>query len=1048
MKHQILFSLCSLFLAGTSGYAQQSADRIDGSSSLRVGSEQTYAVTPRTDVVAYQWIPPRGCRLVAGQGTEQVRLNATFLAQSGPLRLVRTLTDERRDTLSLSIEMDRYITQVIDHTINPGDSVLIAGQWRKHEDIYYEPLDAEGLHVAAHRLTVKDNRYVAMTEPYLQTASDTGIWVTWKTDFDNSPEVLVGTDSTRLARTVTGTTEALSDTYYWNSVQITGLQPSTTYYYRTRSGSQMSRIYRFHTLPKPGSRHPLRILLMGDHQINNRSGYQWLMQAAQRKIRQKYGEPEDNIDLIMNVGDQVDNGTLEQYEWVHLFKSRLLSPRLPIMTAVGNHETYSDPGMAHYAAHYHYEDLSYRGIKSGTENYYAYQAGRLLFIVLSTEHTGAEQKAWVRRVVDAAKTDDSVDFIISVNHRPIQAEQYIGDISSWVRNEIIPILSETPKHVFNYGGHHHLYHRGQLTDYPVYHIINGAASWDQLWGMSSEQDMDDVQKTIDYWGYQILSFDFDKRQMQAECYAIGNRDLVVDNILIDSFSRTLGQTAPQAPALDAVADTVSLPMELSGSAYATTTEHPLNTTQFQVSTEESFNTLALNSVRDVEDFYGSTHKPLHIPIDLNEGVDITKFTIEANRLKNGRYYARVRYRDDNLEWSAWSDVRSFVVTGSMNGDPALVLTDSVVAPGQTVSISYQFAPVGNNAWIGIYRHGEKPGTGQGTKPSVKWGYTQGAAGTMNFNLNETGEYFATLFKDGGYTECAPRKVFYVGPVPQLSTNRTIYAVGDTVRVAYSQAPGLKNDWIGIYRMGKVPANIDLSDSWQYTPAGSTEGEMLLSCSGALGQAATRLPKGYYFAAYFTCGEYFEPGERVYFSVGDSISRVAIDTTRFAVGQDVNVHYAAGPGTPKDWVGLFAEGKDPNRDMLDGFYYTYGATDGTVTIPHADLKPGRYFAALFINDSYTEVSNRVHFIVDEAEEPVSINAARNERPVVALRDGELTVQAATDTHLALYSSAGLCLRRLHAKSGNLSLSLAGMPRGIYVVRLSSAAGVTTRKIVIP
>ncbi len=108
--------------------------------------------------------------------------------------------------------------------------------------------------------------------------------------------------------------------------------------------------------------------------------------------------------------------------------------------------------------------------------------------------------------------DDSVDFIISVNHRPIQAEQYIGDISTWVRNEIIPILSETPKHVLNYGGHHHLYHRGQLTDYPLYHIINGAASWDQMWGMSSEQDYDDVQKTIDYWGYQILEFDFDKKK--------------------------------------------------------------------------------------------------------------------------------------------------------------------------------------------------------------------------------------------------------------------------------------------------------------------------------------------------------------------------------------------------------------------------------------------------------------------------------------------------------------------------------------------------------
>lgn len=60
------------------------------------------------------------------------------------------------------------------------------------------------------------------------------------------------------------------------------------------------------------------------------------------------------------------------------------------------------------------------------------------------------------------------------------------------------------------------------------------------------------------------------------------------------------------------------------------------------------------------------------------------------------------------------------------------------------------------------------------------------------------------------------------------------------------------------------------------------------------------------------------------------------------------------------MGVFAEGKDPNTDMLDGFYYTYGATDGFVTIPAADLTPGDYFCALYINDSYTEVSGAYTF----------------------------------------------------------------------------------------
>ena len=47
----------------------------------------------------------------------------------------------------------------------------------------------------------------------------------------------------------------------------------------------------------------------------------------------------------MNVGDQVDVGTLDHYEHIHLFKSELMSPYLPIMTTIGNHETYQDPDM-------------------------------------------------------------------------------------------------------------------------------------------------------------------------------------------------------------------------------------------------------------------------------------------------------------------------------------------------------------------------------------------------------------------------------------------------------------------------------------------------------------------------------------------------------------------------------------------------------------------------------------------------------------------------------------------------------------------------------
>lgn len=940
----------------------QQKEQITGNQWIGISDTLEYSVKQDASVQQYQWIVPVGCKILSGQGETSLRIRTTFLAQNGDLRVIRKFGEEHSDTLSLALQVHRSVNEVKDHTINPGQSVWIGGKEESTADIYYEPNGEEGGKTLyrAHRLTVVPTDFMEMTKPYLQTVSDSSIWITWKTSTPSSSQVRYGTNSTHLTELATGEEVELSGTYYWHSVQLKGLEANTLYSYQVVSGDKESEVYRFRTAPRQGGTTPMRILLMGDHQIKTRSGYEWLMQAAKRKVEEKYGNVEENINMIMNIGDQVDVGTLEQYEMIHLNKSSLLSPYLPIMTAVGNHETYSDPGMATYAAHYHYEDLEYKGVKSGTENYYAYQIGRILFVVLSTEHTGSEQKAWVRKVVDAVKADDSVDFMISVNHRPIQAEQYIGDISAWVRNEIVPILSETSKHVLNYGGHHHLYHRGQLTDYPLYHIINGAASWDQLWGMSSEQDYSDVQKTIDYWGYQILEFDFDKREMKADCYAIGNRDIVTDNILIDSFHRRLGQDVPEAPVLASVNDTIALPYTFEGSEYRTKSGEVLNTVQYQIATVKDFSSLALNEVCDVEDFYGSTGKPLHIPVDKNENLDITKLTVGERKLKNGSYYVRMRYRDENMEWSGWSDTLSFVIKGSIDGDPGISMNIKQTLPGKEFTVEYQYAPEGQNAWVGIYRKFDKPGS---STLSTKWAYTQGSSGKLTFTLTDSDEYYAVLFEDGGYKEITPRIPFFVGSEVKFSTDKTVYEVGEPIKITYSNAPALESDWFGVYRMGKSPGDSGVySDSWLYVPVGVADGEMTLATGVG---TAYSLPKGYYYLNYLTRGYYFEPFDRHYFSVGSEISSVWADTLQFAPGEDIQIHYSDGPGTPKDWLGFFEEGKVVGTDELDGFYYTYGATDGTIVVPAGTLKPADYFVSLYINDSYDEVSGRIHVSVGKA-----------------------------------------------------------------------------------
>jgi len=369
--------------------------------------------------------------------------------------------------------------------------------------------------------------------PYLQNPAHNSMIVNWKTSSDNETTVLYGNSPTNLNVTVTGTTNIFSDTgynnnYYYHTAKITNLQPNTKYYYKIKTGANESAVYNFRTLPLPGQPVTLdgkiRFLIMGDNQIKAEPRYDSLNYKAYKKIKEKFGltsDPSDNIALTFMVGDQVDVGTLDHYENVHFKKNRKLSPYLPILTTVGNHETYGTLGMNSYYAHFNIDEIKYKNITSGNENYYAQQAGNVLFVSLSSEHTGSAQQTWLQQILTEANNDPTVDWIISLSHRPYQAEQYVGDISTWVRNNAVPLLAGSDKYLMHVGAHHHLYHRGQLKNTPNYQIISGGTAWDQYWGMSTEQDFDDVQKTLTDWTYQIIEVDVANGKVDIESYSIG-----------------------------------------------------------------------------------------------------------------------------------------------------------------------------------------------------------------------------------------------------------------------------------------------------------------------------------------------------------------------------------------------------------------------------------------------------------------------------------------------------------------------------------------------
>ncbi len=887
--------------------------------------------------------------------------------------------------------------------------------------------------------------------PYLQTPTPNSIWVNWRTTISLESKVLYGESASSLDEIATGDTQTLTDpgdnytkNYYYHGVQLTNLKPGTRYFYKVVSESETSDVYSFKTSPADGSTSIYRFIILGDHQLYD-DRYERLMKAAKAKAEEKYGTPiEDHINLITNVGDQVDKGTLKQYEEVHFKRSESLSPNLPILTIVGNHETYGTLGLNAYAAHYFYDNIEYKGIKSGSEFYYATQQGRALFLMLSSEgiHTNNTQLSWAKQVIETAKNDPNIDWIFSYNHRPLQAEQYIGDISTWVVNQIMPLLNTTEKSVMNVSGHHHLYHRGQLRDYPTYHIITGGAAWDQRWGQSTEKDFDDVQKTIDYWPFQIVELNPAEKSMYVETYVIGNQvETFSQAILVDSFSRKFGQKRPNKPSvLPLTNETIELPYTFQSSPYSTESGYEYNSVQFQVSSSSDFQKLEFDLIRDYENIYGA-HPSGCVLTDINKGVDIFKQEIAKNKLYNGNHYIRVRHRDKNAEWSEWSDPVSFTTINGLSGECSLISAKRIYASGENLNFSFSNARNESNQWVGIYKETQTPGS---SSPSIIWKYMGGESGTVIFDKSTSkfdqvtsGVYYAALFKDGGYEVIAKSGLFYVGIVPYLESDKLKYNVGEAITVGIHNAPKLTNDWIGIYKMGQTPGPSP-------QPAASAWGYVKNATDNALKIQSASLSKGYYFITYMMQDKYFEPGDRIFIQVGEEISTLSLDKTTYYKDEPIVFHYADGPGTPKDYIGIYKEGDVYGVDELTTYLYVYGEVTGDLSwdkkISGELLPEGNYYAYFFTNDSYDAVSNKVTFTVSHnvnsglkqfsSGEGVKIfpNPAKSQISV------ELENKLQADITAFLYDISGNLIKSyLFDKQSNV-INVSGFPSGIYSLKI--------------
>lgn len=864
--------------------------------------------------------------------------------------------------------------------------------------------------------------------------------VNWISDVNATPIISYGTAATNLATTVNGSVNQFIDggnSYYYSSVELINLQPNTKYYYTASYGTETSDTLSFKTNPLPGQPASadghLRFLIMGDNQIQTTGRYDTLVAQAKRKVIEKWGgDPSDHIELTFMVGDQVDLGNLSQYRNIHFEYNKALSGYVPIQTTVGNHETYGSMGMNAYYAHFYLDQMTYQGINSGTENYYAMQVGNVLFISFSSEHTGTTQYNWLQQVLNAADNDNTVDWILTLSHRPYEAEQYVGDISSWVKNTAVPLCMQHDKYLMHIGAHHHIYSRGQFKDAPVYNIISGGTAWDQYWGQSTEQDFEYIQKTISNWCYQILDFDVVNQKVDVETYSIGSPIMFSNgqwkqNELVDKFHRYRNQPVPNTPSITTVfPDSLQLPYTISSSPYSSTTSELLNSTEFQISSTNDFSILEVDKLRDFENLFGQAPGQLADSTqDLNAGVNIEEYTLPIGSLPNGWHYLRVRHRDRNLEWSDWSATDSFKVYNSFSSGPYLVMDSNEYHMGSLMEATYMNGPGNPTDWVGLYHLDDTPGI----IASEAWQYCNGTNGTINFGgtaLDSSDFYFAGFFELDGYAEIAPRDTFYYGSIPVISSDTTAYPVGQNINIYIDNAP-------------------IVADSLEILKVGFTHGVQPSAFWNDVNQSAdtliiSGLPKGYYTAKYYFKGEYVI-GNTFYFSVGDTITNLWIDQPIYDLGEDIIATWTDAPGIVKDWLGIYNDGDDPNIDPLLIYTYFDGQAFGSKTLSDTLLPqlPGDYFIVMFTDDSYTEVSNREYFSVidptaeiNELDNGISIypNPLTNQNVTVFSSDYPIE-------WLQLLDQQGKVVYRTeNVNDQKYSLLTEQLPKGTYVVEIQT------------
>jgi hypothetical protein len=519
--------------------------------------------------------------------------------------------------------------------------------------------------------------------PILQTATPTSIWIVWESLSGEESRVDYGPTDT-LGSTAFGDAIQSNGASRIHRTQLVGLTPDTPYYYNCTTGSRTSETYRFRTPPLPDAEQPFRFAAMSDTQADGGNPdklAEVTVDGVIAFVRSTFGPIlEDELAFMMNAGDLVSSG--DSYDqWKHDFfdESEPLYHHIPLYPVFGNHE-----GDTHWFLDYFH--LPENGSAGYQDHWYYSDYGNVRIIGLDSNsgYTNQTQLTWLASVLADTATSDDIDFVFAQLHHPHKSELWTPGETTF-SGDVVGLLErfteDSGKPSVHFFGHTHGYSRGQSRDHQHLwvNIASGEGNPD-YWGEYPQADYDEFQYSTPDWGFVLVEVEAGAApRFTLSRISRGNEFISRENEVLDTITLRMGNGAPEQPTgvYPTIADSPVSPdglmLQASGFADPDADEHWES--HFQVTaTSGDYSSAVIDEWNRFENWYSPPDatgpSTGYYSVNTVADPDVTHVSV-AGLQANQTYYWRVRYRDEGLEWSDWSDEVEFN-TGESTFGPNLL----------------------------------------------------------------------------------------------------------------------------------------------------------------------------------------------------------------------------------------------------------------------------------------------------------------------------------------------------------------------------------------